>query len=192
MKPLSMTDIKNIYEYEKVRKDFRTAVIAHKKPRRVHVGDIVTFVFEDRQTLIFQIQEMVRAERLVEDEKVQEEIDVYNQLLPGDNELSATMFVEMTNDAELRTMMPLLPQIEHSVVLDLGDGVEVPAIAEGDRSRDDRTSSVHYLKFPMTPQAWERLTSAPEVVLRLNHRNYVRSTVLSDETRKSLAADRNA
>lgn len=192
MKPLTIQDIKNIYEYEKVRKDFQSAVIAHKKARRVHVGPFATFVFEDRTTLIFQVQEMCRAERLVEDAKVQEELDVYNELLPGDNELSATLFIEFSNDVDLRRYMPTLPGIERTAYLDFGDGVRVEAIAEGGRSREDRTASVHYLKFPLTDEAWRRLAEAPEVRLGLDHANYQHATTLSEATRQSLAADRTA
>lgn len=190
MRLLTKDDIKNIYEYEKVRNEFRAQVIKHKRPRRVHVGPLVTFVFEDRLTLTFQIQEMMRAERIVEDEAVQAELDVYNQLMPAENELSATMFIEIDDAAELRRIMPTLPNIEHHVSLDFGDDLRVPGIAEGDRSTETRTASVHYLKFQLPEAAWKRLAEAPEVRLVIDHPNYQHSATLSQETRQSLLRDR--
>lgn len=190
MKPLTIDEIKNLYDYEKVRKEFRAEIIEHKRRRRVSVGDIVTLVFEDRQTLLFQVQEMLRAERIVDDEKIQAELDIYNELVPGDDELSATMFIEIGDAAELRRWMPLLPGVEHSVWLDFGDGLRVNGIAEGDRSRAERTASVHYLKFPLQAQAWKRLAGAPEVRLVVDHPNYQHSATLSPETRRSLLEDR--
>src|SRR5689334_3114647 len=103
MEPITISEIKNIAEYERVRSEFRARIIEIKKHRRVAVGPMVTFVFENRDTVLSQIQEMMRAERIVHDDKIRHEIDVYNQLLPGPNELSATMFIEITQNDQIKS-----------------------------------------------------------------------------------------
>src|SRR5215212_2686297 len=102
MKKVELAEILNIAEYEKVRQDFRKRIIELKKKRRVAVGPNVTFVFENHDTVLSQIQEMVRAERLVHDEAIQHEIDTYNQLLPEADELAATMFIELPDQSRIR------------------------------------------------------------------------------------------
>src|SRR3979409_1503984 len=105
---LQLSDIKNIYEYEKNREDFRRSVIEAKKDRRIPVGPTMSFVFENRTTVLFQIQEMVRIERIIEEEAVQHEIDTYNKLLPTDHELSATMLIEITDKEKIRPTLDSL------------------------------------------------------------------------------------
>src|SRR5260370_15523108 len=108
MKKIELADIQNILDYEKVREEAQNRIIALKKNRRVQVGDMISFVFENRDTVLFQIQEMVRAERIVDEEKIQDEIDVYNELIPGDGELSATMFIEIQDQARIRETLEKL------------------------------------------------------------------------------------
>src|SRR5437870_4731867 len=102
MKPIGISDVMNIAEYEKIRPEFRSRIIELKNRRRISVGPKITFVFENRDTVLSQIQEMMRAERIVHEDKIQNEIDVYNQLLPGQNELSATMFIEITDSDQIK------------------------------------------------------------------------------------------
>ena len=104
---IKLGDVVNFFEYEKVREERRHQVIALKARRRVEVGPYLSFVFENRETLLFQIQEMCRAERIIDDAKVQEEIDVYNALLPGPGELSATMFIEIEDMARIKPTLDL-------------------------------------------------------------------------------------
>ena len=118
--PLTLDDIADQRAYERERDEFRRAVIAHKKLRRISVGPVITLTFESRMTMRFQIQEMARAERMSTDEQIQHELDVYNRLLPGPGELSATLFLELTSEEELRTWLPRLVGIERSVVLEFG------------------------------------------------------------------------
>ena len=112
MKPLSASDIAGLAEYEALRPAYREAVIAHKRPRRVPVGDKVTLVFEDRETLRFQIQEMLRIERTSRHQDVQHELDTYNELLPGERQLSATLFVEITDRDQIRSELDRLIGID--------------------------------------------------------------------------------
>ena len=108
--------------YERERDEFRAQVIAAKKLRRVSVGPVVTLVFESRLTIRFQVQEMARAEKMVTDQQIQHELDVYNRLLPTRGELSATLFIELTTDEELRTWLPRLVGIEGAVEVRIGSG----------------------------------------------------------------------
>src|SRR3954447_15301028 len=118
---LTLADIVDLRAYEREREEFRGRVMAEKKVRRVAVGPIVTMVFENRDTVRLQIQEMARAERMLRDEQIQEELDTYNPLIPGAGELSATLFVELTTPDELREWLPKLVGIERAIELIVGD-----------------------------------------------------------------------
>ncbi|HXF04811.1 MAG TPA: DUF3501 family protein [Blastocatellia bacterium] len=190
MRKITLADVKNIAEYEKIRPDFRRYIIETKSRRRVPVGDIVTFVFENRDTVLFQIQEMMRAERLVSEEKIQQEIDVYNELIPADDELSATMFIEIDDMEKLHQWLPRLVGIEATVALKIGDRFLVPARYEPGRSKEEKTSTVHYLKFPLTPEEIRAFGDESLVVsLVINHENYRAEGVLPHEVRRALIAE---
>ena len=117
MKKIRFEEVKNLYEYEKVRNAFRREVIALKAHRRVPVGPRLSFLFENRRTVLFQIQEMIRAERIVADGRVQDEIDVYNELIPGPGEISATMMIEIEDRAAIK------PELDRFMGIDTGERV---------------------------------------------------------------------
>src|SRR5664280_2292115 len=121
--PLTLDDISVLRADERERDEFRRAVIAEKKLRRVSVGPVVTLTFESRLTMRFQVQEMARAEKMLTDEQIQHELDVYNRLLPAERELSATLFLELTTEEQLRTWLPRLVGIEASCALRIGSQV---------------------------------------------------------------------
>lgn len=108
MSNLTLADIADLRAYERERTDFRTAVIALKKKRRIHLGPVVTVLFECRDTIRFQIQEMARAEKIMSDEGIQTELDVYNPMIPEAGSLAATLFIELTSEAEMREWLPAL------------------------------------------------------------------------------------
>src|SRR5205809_1861661 len=154
MTKLTLDDIADLREYEGERKTFRAHVIALKKRRRVGVGPFVTLLFESRDTIRFQIQEMARAERMLSDEAIQTELDIYNPLIPETGRLSATLFIELTSKAELEEWLPKLVGVERSVVLRIGDDVvrARPEDAHEEQlTREDVTASVHYIWFDLTP-----------------------------------------
>ena len=200
-RPLTLDDITDLRAYERERDGFRRAVIAEKKVRRVTVGPVVTLTFESRTTVRFQVQEMARAERLTTDAQVQHELDVYNRLLPGPGELSATLFLELTSEEQLRTWLPKLVGIERSVVLVLGHGAGtrlVRSVAEDEHqshlTRDDVTSAVHYVRFPLTPTEVAALAEGP-AALAVHHPEYPDGrpgTPLSATTRAALGEDLTA
>lgn len=187
---LSLDDIADARAYERERDGFRRRIIELKKLRRVSVGPVVTLVFENRDTVRFQVQEMARAERIHTDAGIQRELDVYNPLIPRPGTLSATLFLELTSDHELREWLPRLVGIERAVVLDTPGG-EVRCRPEEDHeshlTRDEVTASVHYVRFELTPEqvaAW-----AEPVALRVDHPQYGFSTTLRAETVVELSKD---
>jgi Protein of unknown function (DUF3501) len=196
--PLVLEDIADQRAYEREREQFRREVIEVKKRRRIGVGPVVTLVFENRTTVRFQVQEMARAERMSTDRQIQHELDVYNRLLPSNGELSATLFVEMVDEVALRGWLPRLVGIERSCVLRIGEGpggVSVVSVPEAEHeaalSRDDVTSAVHYVRFPVGAARADALAVGP-AVLAVDHPGYsegMPGTVLGDATRAELAAD---
>jgi hypothetical protein len=190
VRKITIADIKNIAEYEEIRDQFRRHVIELKKRRRVQVGGLITLVFENRDTVLFQIQEMMRAERIVRREQIQAEIDVYNELLPGEDELSATMFIEIGDMESLRQWLPKLVGIEEKVWLRLGDRHLIHADYEPGRSKDDITSTVHYLRFKLTPEEVRAfLDESLEAAILIEHQNYRAEGKISPDARRALAED---
>ena len=198
VRPLTLDDISDLRAYERERDEFRRAVIAQKKVRRVTVGPVVTLTFESRTTVRFQVQEMARAERLATDAQVQHELDVYNRLLPAPGELSATLFLELTTEDQLRTWLPKLVGVERAAVLLIGEGTDtrmvrsVPEVGhQAQLTRSDATSSVHYVRFPFTPAEVAAFATGP-VTLVVNHPGYPEGrpgVLLSAATRAVLTED---
>jgi hypothetical protein len=194
---LTLDDIADLRAYERERDDFRREVIAAKKLRRVGVGPIVTLTFENRLTVRFQVQEMARAERMATDAQIQHELDVYNRLLPAPGELSATLFLELTSEDQLRHWLPLLVGVERSVQLRIGsDGTTVvPSVPEAGHqanlTRETVTAAVHYVRFRLDPDQVDRFREGP-VRLAVDHPSYpdgLPGTSLTDGTRTELLAD---
>lgn len=198
---LTLEDISDQRAYERERDDFRRRVIALKQRRRVAVGPVITLVFENRDTIRFQVQEMARAERMLSDEAIQGELDAYNPLIPEPGQLSATLFVELTDEASLRQWLPRLVGVERAVVLTLeassnGEGPEsvrcIPEEAhEQSLTRDEVTAAVHYIRFELDDRQVERFAAGP-VRLGVDHPEYRHATELSAETRGELLNDLRA
>ncbi|HLH25656.1 MAG TPA: DUF3501 family protein [Chloroflexota bacterium] len=189
MQPITRTDVRSLEDYELMRADFRQHVRDVKEPRRVAVGDAIALTFENRDTALFQIQEMLRTERIFEPHRIQEEIDIYNDLVPGPNELVATMFIEIADMDELRRRLPQLVNVEHAVWLDLG-AHQIHGQAEEGRSTEEKTSTVHYLRFAVPPEAAAALRDPSQPArLRVDHPHYQATTELSPATRRALADD---
>ncbi|HZU79122.1 MAG TPA: DUF3501 family protein [Acidimicrobiales bacterium] len=190
---LRLDDIEDARQYERSRQEFRAHVMALKQRRRIAVGPIVTLVFENRDTIRFQIQEMARVEKMTTDAQIQGELDVYNPLIPGPGELSATLFIELTSEIGLREWLPKLVGIERSVVLRVGpDGDEVRSVPEEGHAeqltREEVTASVHYVRFRLDPAQVGAFAAGP-VVLAVDHPAYEEQTELSEETRAELLTD---
>jgi hypothetical protein len=165
MRPLRLSEVAGLERYEQLRDEYRDAVIAHKRARRMGVGENVTLVFEDRETLRFQVQEMLRVERIADPEKVQQELDVYNELMPDERELSATLFVEITEPGRIRSELDRLIGIDEHVSIVLGDGPAadvIPARFDPKQMEEDRLSAVQYIRFALDAKQ-ARLFSDPTV-----------------------------
>ena len=191
MKPIAATELLNLYEHEKVREARRDAVIALKAHRRVTVGRYLSFVFENRDTVWFQIQEMIRAERIVDDEKIGDEIAVYNGLLPGEGELAATMFIEIGDAAAIKPVLDALLGIDTRdyVRLHVGPHVVVGRFETGHSDEAlGKLSAVHFVRFAL-PEAARRAFAASEIALVVEHPNERARAILSPERRASLAKD---
>jgi hypothetical protein len=190
MRKLQLSDIKDTREYERERDDFRRHVIALKERRRLPLGTIMTIVFENRDTMRFQVQEMARAERMSRDEQVEHEIATYNALIPEPGELSVTLLIELQSEAQLREWLPKLVGIHEHVAIALPDGSEVRGIAEdADRlTREDTTPAVHFLKFQFAPQQIDAFESGP-VRIVVDHPAYREDIELTDAQRHELLED---
>lgn len=191
---LTLPDIADLREYERERPEFRARVIDLKKRRRVGLGPFVTVLFENRDTIRFQIQEMARVEKLFTDEAIETELRVYNPLIPEPGELALTLFVELTSELALRDWLPRLVGIERSLELRIGaeDPIVVPCIPDEEHqeqlTRDEITASVHYIHFSLDADQIEAFARGP-VELALAHPNYEHATTLGAETVAELLAD---
>jgi hypothetical protein len=189
---LVLADIADVRAYERERDEFRAHVIELKRRRRVHLGTIVTFLFENRDTIRFQIQEMARVEKLVSDEDIQVELDIYNPMIPEPGQVCATMFIELTSDEQMREWLTKLAGVENSVLLVAADGTEVRAVVDEQHeeglTRENVTAAVHYLRFEFSEQAVEAFAAGP-VQLRIDHPNYLEAVELSETTREELLTD---
>ena len=191
---LTLPDIADLREYERERPEFRARVIDLKKRRRVGLGPFVTVLFENRDTIRFQIQEMARVEKLFTDEAIETELRVYNPLIPEPGELALTLFIELTSELALRDWLPRLVGIERSLELRIGaeDPIVVPCIPDEEHqehlTRDEITASVHYIHFSLDPDQIEAFARGP-VELALAHPNYEHATTLGAETVAELLAD---
>jgi hypothetical protein len=191
VKLLETSEILNLVEYEKVRDARRRRIVELKKARRIAVGRYLTFVFENRDTVWFQIQEMVRAERIVDDAKITEEVEVYNALLPQPGELSATLMIEIEDAAQIKPVLDKLLGIDTRgyVKLTVGSRV-IPGDFETGHSDEERgkLSAVHFVRFALPPEARASFATS-EVALVVEHPNERARAVLSDETKRSLLDD---
>jgi hypothetical protein len=188
MNKITLDDILGFAAYEQVRREFRDDIIDKKKKRRVSVGDKVCFVFENRDTVIFQIQEMVRVERIADLDKIREEIAVYNELIPNPGELSATLFLEIEDQTHLREDLLKFLGIDEVVFLNVG-GYSIRGRFEEGHSKEDKISAVQYVRFPFEPAACRAFMDGEKAELMIDHLNYKASAVLTPEVQKSLAED---
>ena len=191
MKPVEISEILDLVAYEKARDTRRRSVIELKRQRRVTVGRYVSFVFENRETVWFQIQEMVRAERIVDAAKILDEVEVYNSLLPGPGELAATMMIEISEASEIKPVLDKLLGIDTRdyVRLEVGPHVVVGDFESGHSDEElGKLSAVHFVRFAL-PSPAVRLFSETEVALVVDHPHERARTVLSEETKRALAQD---
>ncbi len=189
MLPLTLSDIQNILEYERSRPAFRARVIELKKDRRMTVGDVVTLVFENRDTVRFQIQEMARIERMVDDAAIQGELDAYNPLIPGDGELSATLLIDIADQARIKPTLDALVGLHKHLFIEVGSE-RIAATFDAGQFEEDRISAVQYVRFRLTPSARAAFAN-PAVPVRIvvDHPRYTHAVDMPTATRQSVMDD---
>jgi hypothetical protein len=192
MRKLSVEDIKDMRAYESERDAFRRHIIDLKRSRRIQLGPIMTIVFENTDTMRWQVQEMARVERMLRDEQIAHEVDTYNQLIPDAGELSATLLLELTSEVALREWLPRLVGIERTVAVVLPDGTRVygePSDEDEARlTREDTTAAVHFVKFRFTAGEIDMFASG-QVHIVVDHPEYDQDVVLTNEQHTALLAD---
>ncbi|MES2369864.1 DUF3501 family protein [Thiobacillus thioparus] len=178
--------------YAKVRPEMRAEVMAHKKNRMVELGDHVTLIFEDEKTMRYQIQEMLRAERTFEEAGIQDELDAYNPLVPDGTNWKATMMIQYSDPDERKLALANLKGIEDRVWVQVADLPRVYAIADEDleRENEEKTSSVHFLRFELDPTSISAAKSGAPIRMGIDLEAYrVESMTLADNTRAALTVD---
>jgi hypothetical protein len=192
MNKLTRDDLYSLEKYAEVREDFRTSVMAHKHDRRLPLGTNATLYFEDRLTMQYQVQEMLRIERIFEATGIQDELDAYNPLIPDGSNWKATFMVEFPDEKERREMLRHLVGIENNVWMQVDGLPRIRAIADEDldRSDDDKTSAVHFLRFEISAEARGALQNGAALAAGIDHPNCnVEIRPVADNVRRSLVAD---
>ena len=192
MQKLSRDDLFSLEQYAEKRPDFRAQVLAHKQHRKVHVGPVASLYFEDRMTMQYQIQEMLRVERIFEADGINEELDAYNPLIPDGMNWKATFMIEEPDVGRRRALLAQLKGIEDRVWVRVDGNEQVFAVADEDMERDneEKTSAVHFLRFELTEKMISDLKQGAELGIGISHRDYDHAREpVSGETRQALLAD---
>jgi Protein of unknown function (DUF3501) len=188
MRKVAIDDIVGLRRYETIRQDLRRRIIELKQKRRISLGDRLSLVFENRDTVIFQIQEMLRVEKISDLDKIRREIATYNQLIPDSGELSATLFLEIEDQTHLREELVKFQAIEEAISLRIA-AHRLQARFEPGRSKEDKIRAVHYIRFRFDDHALGAFISGTRTELVIDHRNYQAAVVLQPETQRSLGED---
>ena len=189
---ISRESLLTLEAYARDRKRFRARVLEHKKPRTVHLGEHLTLLFEDELTIRYQVQEMLRIEKIFEDAGIQDELDAYNPLVPDGRNWKATLQVEYEDVEERKRALARLKGIEDRVWVQVDGQPRVHAIADEDleRENDEKTSAVHFLRFELIPAMIAALKSGAGLAIGVDHPEYAATLQpVPDATRKALLAD---
>ena len=191
MNHLTRDDLYSLEKYAQARPEFRARVMAHKKNRRLALGEHAALYFEDALTMQYQVQEMLRLERMFEPDLIQDELDVYNPLIPDGSNWKATFMVEYPDAEERRQALARLVGIENTVWLRVQGHDKVFPIANEDldRSSPDKTSSVHFMRFELTPAMCAAVKAGIPIRAGIDHPEYEIDIEVPDNVRASLAED---
>ncbi len=191
MNKLTPEDLHSLEAYAKLRPEFRVRVMEHKRHRRLPLGEHITLIFEDRLTMHYQVQEMLRAERIFEEQGILDELNVYNPLIPGGSNWKATMMIEYEDEEERRLALQRLVGIEDQIWVQIGDSDPVQAIADEDieRSTESKTSAVHFLRFELPADRVAALKSGASLRAGVSNSHYSHTAEASEAMRESLIAD---
>ena len=191
MNKLQAGDLMTLEAYAKARPEMRQRVIAHKKDRTVALGEHITLLFEDDVTVRYQVQEMLRVERIFEEDGIRDELDAYNPLIPDGSNWKATLLIEYPDVEERRVMLARLKGVEDRVWVQVEAHERVSAIADEDleRENDEKTSSVHFLRFELTPLMKAALAGGARLAMGVDHVDYSVGIEVTPESRTALLRD---
>jgi len=191
MSKLTRNDLMSLEEYAQKRDEFRKQAMAHKKVRRVQVGPHVMMHFENRQIMQYQIQEMLRIEKIFEAKGIQDELDAYNPLIPDGNNWKATQMIEFEDPDVRARELARLVGIDAKTWIQVGEHEKVYAISDEDMEREteEKTSSVHFMRFELTPAMCEDVRSSAIIRVGIDHENYAHEVKLEEVARECLAED---
>jgi len=194
MKQLIQADLLSTDDYERQREQFRSQIIALKQRRRISVGPLITLIFENRETLRFQTQEMIRVEHILDPHKIQDELDVYNALMPGGGELSATLLIEITEQERMKEWLDVFMGLDHGETLAIRTGGEqVFGEFEGGHSHETKISAVHFVRFRPTPSMTAAFADLRQpVMLTVHHREYHAEVPVPGSMREEWLSDLGA
>ena len=191
MKKLSVFDLYSLEQYHNLRSEFRVRVLEHKKRRHVPIGPIVTLYFEDRLTVHYQVQEMLRIERIYEKEAIEAELAAYNPLIPDGTNLKATLMIEVPDPDERRLELKRLAGIEDCLYARVDDLQPIRAVADEDmeRTNEEKTAAVHFVRFDLGAALCVPLKGGSKLTFGIDHPHYRQELTLSDTQRHALIAD---
>jgi hypothetical protein len=189
--PINRADLLSLEAYAKVRPAFRAEVIPHRRVRSVHLGEHVTLHFEDELTIRYQIQEMLRVEKIFEEDGIRQELEVYGPLVPDGGNWKATMLIEYEDEEQRKRELARLVNIEDRVWVRVAGSAKVYAIADEDMDREtaDKTSAVHFLRFELSPPQIAALRGGATLDMGVDHPHYEARSEISGATRSALLAD---
>lgn len=191
---LTRADLWSLEEYAQQRPEFRTEVIRHKKDRQVLIGDHLLLIFEDSLTIRYQIQEMLRIERVFEAQGIQDELDAYNPLIPDGDNFKCTLLIQYGDVEERKRRLTELVGIEDTIWLQFGDTGKIFAIADEDMERDepDKTAAVHFLRYQLNADQLAAAKAGAKFIIGVDHPAYEAAALtVADNVRRSLVADLN-
>lgn len=191
MDKLKTTDLLSLEEYDKQREDIKKDLLLHKKNRSVLIGDNVVLLFEDYLTIKYQVQEMLRIEKIFNQKEIQEEIDAYSSLIPDGDNLKATMLIMYPDVDERKIMLNKLHNLENLIWLSIDGSKKIIAVSDEDleRTRDEKTSAVHFLRFQLTINDIKLFKASENIEFGVNHDNYNQSVKISKDTILALSND---
>ena len=191
MKKLIISDLLSLEEYDKSREEIKQNLLLHKKNRSVKIGDNVLLLFEDYETIKYQVQEMLRIEKIFKENDIQDEIDAYQSLIPDGNNLKATMLIMYTDVNERKIMLNKLCDLENRVWLSINNSKKIFAVSDEDleRSRDEKTSAVHFLRFQLNDADKKSFNETDDIIIGIDHKEYNYEAKLQRDTISSLAED---
>ncbi len=191
---LTINDLYSLEQYSERRAAFREKVMKHKQDRRIALGPNLTIYFESKMTIQYQVQEMLRIEKIFEKKAIEEELSAYTALVPDPRNLKATMMLEYTDESVRRRKLRELKGIERGIWFQVGDGDKIFAIADEDLEREDRdkTSAVHFLRFPISEQMIEKMSIGARIMMGVQHPScQIEPVTLSERAYQSLLMDMN-